>query len=505
MKIPKLPITSDRLPNAGIVFLFLAPLIVFFYASYIFNPANMGNVFLYSLQLIADSISIITLLGLWLTIFLDVMVLPHHRIHSPETKHGSQEKVSVDVFIPTAGESIEILKKTIIAAINIRYPHTTYVLDDAKSFVLEAFCKEIGVTYLTRKSRKYAKSGNLNNALQFSKAEFFAIFDADQVAEENFLSVVLPYFQDTELAMVQTPQFIVNTDNFIAAGSAYAQEIFYRFLSPAKNISDSAFCVGTNVVFRRKAIEEINGIAEISHSEDIWTSRLLHEKNWKTLFVNQVLAKGTAPETIRSYFRQQLRWAKGGFGMLFLSNPLTNRNLKLDQRIQYFSANAFYLVGFSILTYILLPIFYLLFGISSLETGGTLNWLAHYVPYVLLYYSLTWLLLGHIRLPLIATAMATFYPYILAFFSIVFNTQENWTPTSTQQTDLQIIMHWIWPHVFLICLTLVALVVGWFDPTNFWDTAVNSILAIWNMYLLIMFLTTKKIENHTHLKNYATH
>lgn len=487
----RLTITAQALPNVSIIFLFLSPFIIFFYASFIFNPANKGDTLLYILQIVADSISIMSLLGIWLTIFLDTFVLPHHRIHQPDKSTFFQSSPTVDILIPTAGEPLEIITETIKAALNVKYPHKTFVLDDAKSKAVEAFAIQVGATYITRPSKSFAKAGNLNHGLRFSKAEFFIILDADQVAEPSLIDDTLGYMADKQIAMVQTPQYITNRGNFISAGTAYAQDIFYKYLTPAKNISDSVFCVGTNVLFRRKAIDEIRGIAEISHSEDIWTSRFLHEKGWKTIYINKVLAKGRAPETINAYFRQQLRWAKGGFGMLFLHNPLSSSQLKIDQKIQYFLANSFYFVGFSILIYLLFPIFYLLFGLSPINTTSSMTWLVHYFPFMFLYYSLTWLLLGHLRLPLISIAVSSFWPYILAFFSIIFNTQENWTPTSSNTSQRQVIMHWIWPHVLLILLSVFALVVGWFEPTNFWNTLTNSLWAIWNLYLLITFLTTQ--------------
>jgi len=494
-KIPT--ITADHLPNTSILFLFLAPLIIFYYGSFVFDFTNMGNPFLYLLQVIADGISIMTLLGLWLTIFLDVFVLPHHRIHVSKKENPIDKDALVDVFITTAGEPFELVEETLRAAIAITYPHQTFILDDGKSDDLKALCENLGAKYVIRSNHNFAKAGNINNGLKHSTAEFFVIFDADQVAEPDFLDQTLPYLADPTLSMVQTPQYFINRKNFIAAGSAYAQEVFYRYLSPAKNISDSAFCVGTNVVFRRKAIEQIGGIASIGHSEDIWTSRLLHEAGWKTIFLNQILAKGRAPETIRAYFRQQLRWAKGGFSMLFLFNPLTSQKLKLDQRIQYFTANAFYLVGFPILMYILFPIIYLLFGISPLDAENTLQWLIHYLPYLLLYYSLTTLMLGHLRVSLVSTALATFYPYLLAFFSTVFNTQENWTPTSNKQSGISAIMQWVWPHVLILLLSAFALIVGWFDPTSFWETLFNTVWILFNMYLLITFLTSAHSEEMT--------
>jgi cellulose synthase (UDP-forming) len=489
--------TPNQILNTTIIFLFAAPIVILLYASYVFNPAHIENLFMYIIQLIADSISIVVLLSLWLTILLDVVVSPHHRAHN-----GSFDslllkgKPTVDVLIPVAGEPIDIIKKTLRAAINMDYPHNVFVLDDGKSMEVEAIAKKLNVPRITRNTREGAKSGNLNNGIKYSQAEFLAIFDADQVPKKKFITTLLPYMANSEVAMVQSPQHFVNTDYFIASGTSQAQEIFYKYICPAKNISNSAFCVGTNVIYRRKALDEIGGIARVGHSEDIWTSLLLHQKKWQTLFVNEILANGQAPTSISAYFRQQLRWAKGGMSMLFLNNTLFDSNLSLDQRIQYFVSNFYYLVGFSILAYLMFPLAYLLFGVKSLQTLSGMEWLLHYVPYFGLYYSISWLLLGKIYINTISTAIASFYPYLLAFFSIIFGTKLNWTATTTNKKD-QVIMKWIWPHVFIVILTIFSFVVGWYNPTNFVATIFNSLWAAINMYLLIIFI---KGNNNASLK-----
>lgn len=149
--------------------------------------------------------------------------------------------------------------------------------------------------------------------------------------------------------------------------------------------------------------------------------------------------------------------------------------------------------------YILFPLIYLLFGIKSLETENGLMWLIHYLPFFGLYYGLTWLLVGRLHISTIATAMASFYPYILASITVIFGTKLRWIATTTNTKgvfDLQ----WIWPHVFLIILTVFALIIGWYDPVNFWSTFYNSIWALFNMYLLIIFITGENRKVHHSLK-----
>ncbi len=485
-------IASSRVLSTTTIFLFAAPLVVLLYGSFVFNPAHSDNALLYIFQVISDSIAILALLGLWVTVLLDVVVEKHHRSHrTKENAFLEKDHPTIDVFITTAGEPVDIIRKTVEAAVSMDYPHETFVLDDGRSDEVRKTAHRAGALYVTRNNRLHAKAGNVNNGLLHGRGEFFAIFDADQIPSRDFITKLLPYMDNEKLAMVQSPQYFSNTNSFIALGTSQAQEVFYKYVCPAKNISNSAFCVGTNMIFRRKAIDEIGGIAR-NHSEDIWTSFLLHEHGWQTIFVNEVLALGQAPETIVSYFKQQRRWAKGGLGMLLSNNPLRAKKLNLDQRMQYFISNTYFLVGIPIFAYLLFPIIYLLFGIKPLNTGDGSVWILHYLPYFALYYALTWLFLGRLRLATLSTALASFYPYLLALFSVIFGTEQEWVATTVKKGRGEVIMRWIWPHIFLMFLGVFSIIVGWYEPKSFWTTLFNTIWVIANTYLLYLFVTGER-------------
>ncbi|MBP7060860.1 MAG: glycosyltransferase [Candidatus Moranbacteria bacterium] len=482
-------LSSTRINNMTIVFLLSAPFIVVLYGIFVFNPANADHLILYVFQIVADSISIMVLMGLWLTVLLDVIVDWQHRLHRAwDPKWLAKKQPTLDIVIPTAGEPLSVVRETLEAVLRLEYPHKTYVLDDARSRDVRALTEELGAVYIARKDSAHAKAGNVNHGLQYCTGEFFAIIDADHIVKPEFVSTLFPFMVDESVAMVQSPQHYTNTHEFIAAGAAQAQEVFYKYVCPSKNISNSAFCVGTNMIFRRSAIDDVGGIA-LNKSEDIWTSLRLHENGWHTIFVNQVLAEGQAPSTIISYFKQQRRWATGGLKMLLHYNPLRSSKLHLDQRVQYLMSNSFFLVGISILTYLSFPLLYLLFGIKPLQTEDTLYWALHYIPFFVLYYSLTWLLTGRLHISTIATALATFYPYILALLSVLLNHEQEWVVTSSKKSSQGFFLSWTWPHIAVIMMTPLALLVGWYHAYDFWSTALYSVWATLNMYLLILFLT----------------
>ncbi len=235
-----------------------------------------------------------------------------------------------------------------LAARAIRGRHTTSILDDGKSDEVMALAAELDVGYVRRANNKGDKAGNINNALKYASGEFFVIFDADFVPDPEFLYETIPYFENKNIAFVQTPQHYSNLDTLISKGASFMQYVFYSLIQPGKNRFNAAFCVGTNVVFRRSAVESIGGLYEASKSEDIWTSILLHEKGYESVYIPNVLALGKTPDNIRAYSKQQLT---GAFEIFFRHNPLRRKvNLTVDQKLQYFVTCTHYFSGHRHLT-----------------------------------------------------------------------------------------------------------------------------------------------------------
>lgn len=479
-----------RIPNTALLFVLLAPLAIAYYGSYVFNPANMGNEYLYPLQLFADTIAIIVVGSLWLTILLDLLQPDYHRRELQYRKSWLDEyKPLVDILIPTANEPFAIVAHTARKAAAMDYPYKTlYILDDGNSDELKELSSQLGAVYLQRKEKHFAKSGNLNYGLEICRGEFFAVFDADHAPKQTFLTELLPFFQNETIALVQTPQHFVNKNNFIASGTAQAQELFYKYIQPAKNSYNSSFCVGTNMIYRRSAVDEIGGIAKQTHSEDIWTTILLHEKGYESIFYNKILAEGRAPETIASFFRQQNRWARGGFSLFFIHNPLFRKGLSIDQRLQYFFSNVHYFSGFAILVYLSLPVFYLLFGELPLDGEKSSEWLIHYIPFFITIYFLPFFLLGNLKLSTISISLASFFPYLQAFFSVITHNNYKWVATESRNTKLSFIAGDIWPHVFIISLSFFAIPVGWYNEADFFITAATTMWVLINAGLLMLFI-----------------
>ncbi len=276
--------------------------------------------------------------------------------------------LTVDVFIPTYNEDPLLLRKTVIACMEMNYPNRTYILDDGDRTEVARMAEELGCGYIARKERVDAKAGNLNHALTCTDGEFIVVFDADFVPEPDFLDKLLGYFLNEKVAFVQTPHSYYNVDTFQfklnlkKKKSWNEQDVFYRLIMPGRDYWDSVFFAGTCAVFRRKALEDIGGFATGTITEDLHTTIELYRRGWKGVYHNEILAHGLGAKDIRSYHTQKLRWAEGNVSLIFKDNPLFVKGLSPAQRICFFATIFGWFIGFPKLIYFITPPIMLLTG-----------------------------------------------------------------------------------------------------------------------------------------------
>lgn len=295
----------------------------------------------------------------------------------------------VGVFITVCGEPSDIVEETVVAAKAMNYPDfSIYILNDGLVAnrdnwqEAEELAKKHNITCITRKEPGGAKAGNINNALSETKEEFVVIFDADHVPKPHFLSSMMGYFADDRVGFVQSPQYYKNHDENMTTGGSWEQQaLFFGAILKGKDTSDSAFMCGTNMILRRTAVMEAGGMCETSIAEDFLTSLLIHERKWKSVYVDEVLAEGLAPEDFLSYYKQQFRWARGSLEVVFKFNPLFRRGLTLSQRLQYISSAGFYLSGLIVVINAMLPLLYFYAHIEPLVIN-TMSLALVFLPYI---------------------------------------------------------------------------------------------------------------------------
>jgi cellulose synthase/poly-beta-1,6-N-acetylglucosamine synthase-like glycosyltransferase len=417
---------------------------------------NDQALFLSGMYFVSDVIAV--LLGA-LTIFVSWQY--RHRRAPP-----APEGLTVDVFIPTYREPIDMVRRTLAAAKAIRYAHETWLLDDGNRPAMRALAAELGCRYLTRAGNEGAKAGNLNHALSCSTADFVAVFDADHIPQIHALDATLGFFADDAVGMVQTPQDYYNTDAVQymnprrGGGLWHDQSFFYNLSQPGRDHYNAASCAGTGVVYRRSALEAIGGIPTETVTEDIHTSLKMQKAGYLVPYLNEPVAYGVAAADLTDYYRTRLRYGHGNIHALRHERILWCRGLTLRQRLSYLFLGLIYLEGWQQLMVFLVPTIALIFGVAPFQIT-ILN-----VLIVLAYPLWSYLLMQEIGCGYSRYWTAEIYSmmrfpvHLLAAAGLVRNRMV-WR-TSQKNVRGRLRLNLLAPQIVVLVVSLVAVAVGFY-------------------------------------------
>jgi cellulose synthase (UDP-forming) len=341
------------------------------YFAWLLNPARVGNPLLYGLLVAAELFNLAQAAGFWWTVSRDT---PRQR------KPQFAGRADVDVLVPVCGEPVDVVEPTIAAATQMAGAEVhVALLDDGRDDAMRAVAARHGARYIRRRDREGAKAGNINHALEITDSSYVVVLDCDHLPSPDFLTSTLGEFADRDVAFVQTPQCYANAlDGGIPAAAWAQQALFFGSIARGKDSLGAMFCAGTNVVFRRTALEAAGGFPTDSLTEDFRLSVSLHEAGWRSAYVPEVLALGLGPEDMSSYVSQQLRWSRGCLSAI---GPVLRSRLPLRIRAQYLLSSMYFLSGWTLLLYMSLPVIRIFTGSQALAQASADQFLLHFVPY----------------------------------------------------------------------------------------------------------------------------
>ncbi|NJM58038.1 MAG: glycosyltransferase [Synechococcales cyanobacterium RU_4_20] len=243
---------------------------------------------------------------------------------------------SVDVLVPTYNEPDFIVRRTVMGCQAMDYPNKTiYILDDTRRPQIRAMAAELGCQYLTRPNNDHAKAGNLNHALTQIGGELVAIVDADFVPFRNFLIRTVGFFQQSQISLVQTPQYFYNPD-YHARNLGLSDflpndlELFFGSVQSCRDVFNSVICCGSSYVVRRSSLDQIGGYFIKCCVEDYQTSLKMLTHGQRIIYLNEILSMGESTRTYNDFIDQRLRWLQGNWQVYFCG-----KDLPLAQRLNW--------------------------------------------------------------------------------------------------------------------------------------------------------------------------
>lgn len=427
---------------------------------------------------------------------------------------------SVDIFIPTYNEPIEIVKVTAIAALGIDYPKdklNIYILNDgstlakrsnpdtsqeawARHYDLRRIARKIGVNYITRETNKHAKAGNLNHALNHTGSDLVLVLDCDHVPARDILKSTVGWFlKDEKIAFIQTPHFFINPNPVeknlaIFKDAPSENDMFYRASHPGLDLWNSSFFCGSAAILKRNYLEEVGGISGQTITEDCETAFSLHKKGLKSVFIARPMVCGLSPETLDDFIIQRSRWAQGMIQIFILNNPLIAKGLKLYQKVSYFNLMIYWFFGFARFIFYVAPAAFLLFGLKIFFASVS-QVLAYAVPHVVASIILMDFFYGKFRWPFFSELFENIQSLFLipVVISVFINPRKPTFKVTPKGKSLEneFLSRLALPF-FLLSLVLMATVpaaiVKWFKYPLFRDVTIISI--VWSLFNLALAMSS---------------
>jgi cellulose synthase/poly-beta-1,6-N-acetylglucosamine synthase-like glycosyltransferase/beta-mannanase len=431
--------------------------------------------------------------------------------------------LKMNIFICVCGEPTDVIRGTIIAAkkaalsyketINPYVAPKVVVLNDGKAAnkdnwkEIKDLAAEYSVIHIARNVGGGFKAGNINNGLKFIPARdpfntLDIILDADFVVKEHFLTEIAKPFRDESIDFVQSPQRYKNEMTWVAKSSAAHQIFFFEHICDSKGHDNALFLCGTNFAIRRSALNSIGGMNTRFITEDYATSLELHLRGSKGVFIPEVLAEGIAPTTLKQYFSQQQRWAKGSFDVSFqylkriLFGPLT-----LRQKFHYMLSASYYLIGLRDLILMLAPLPYLFFGVALIN-ANTLQYLAFVYGPLLVYNFILYAILFRHPVKSLVLDIASFPVFVGAFLSSVFKKELLFNVTIKKyEKENPFFVYRL--QGFVAILLALGLIYAYQHPVNNAGTYLNFFWASFDVAILTLgfYLIVRENYNFSVIEN----
>lgn len=415
----------------------------------------------------------------------------------------------VAVLIATYNEDRSVLERTIVGAKALDHPIVDiYVLDDGKRDWLKDFAGRQGVHYITRPDNKGAKAGNLNHTLnrlaeEATPPDFVAVLDADFVPHRNFLARTLALFHEPDVGLVQTPQHFFNADPIqhnLGLGRSYPDEqrFFFDHLQPARDAWGIAFCCGTSSVARWDALHKVGGFPTESITEDFMLTLTLQDAGFRTVYLNEPVTEGLAPEGLKEYVTQRARWC---LGLMQIARsrlgPFGKNRLRLRDRWSVADSVLYWTMSFSFrLAALTFPLLYWFFNITVIDAS---------VPDVVSYFGVyfVWILMAlnfvsrGLVIPIVndVSQLLGAIPITRAAFTGLLRPHGHpFTVTAKGGDRSRLLIQWrmMAPFVILFVLSFVGVLIGILSDRFAYSDAGDGkmVILFWTFYNLLVLAVT---------------
>ncbi len=280
-----------------------------------------------------------------------------------------------------------------------------YVVDDCSTDgsykIIKQLAKNYGKVVALQTPKNIGRaSGPKNYGARFADTELIGFTDADSFPEKDAISKAVGFFNDKKIAGVTSTILLKNRENWIER----IQAIEYKAIAFTRKLLgflDAVYVMpGPLAIYRKSAFNSVGGFDEKNLTEDIELTWNLLSKDYKVEISMPSKALTVAPNNLRHWYNQRIRWNLGGFQTMDKYKSLFLKKGVLGTFILPFFAGSVFigLFGFGLLAYNLARriITYYLSTVYSIEAQTAIFTLReiNLDPSVLFFFGIVLLFLG---------------------------------------------------------------------------------------------------------------
>jgi cellulose synthase (UDP-forming) len=370
-----------KLRVTGIIFIGIA----LFYIPWTFEALN-GDILWFSLPFLFAT--------LYMTILIIIAIYNNWNRSVPQLfKLPNDVEPVVAILVPTCGEPVEMVQKTIESVLNQNWPQEAMLVivgDDSHNPKMQSMAEDLQRKYPTSRIIYHlppskdspermgkAKAGNLNSMLKlltenYPDVHYVETRDADDlVGHADFLRYTIGHLvSNPKAAYVQTIK-----EALVSPGDPFGnqQPTFYRGLMLSKHATNSVFPCGSGLVWSKWPLDKIGGFPTWNVVEDLYSGYVAMQHGFKGSYLPIVGAIGqVAPEDIPNVYKQLGTWALDTVRMFVWKNPWLVKGLTFQQRMHFTEMGLFYISSFVQLILFITPPICLFSGQYPLRANNSI-------------------------------------------------------------------------------------------------------------------------------------
>ena len=297
-------------------------------------------------------IYIAAFLAVYMQVFLFVTFIQKRKFVDNGNGEVDLNLLPAITFLVPCWNEEKKLDTTILSLRKIDYPKEKFfiiIIDDGSIDgtwkEMQKYKNDSQIQIFTQKnSGKYEA---LNNGLRHASTNLVASIDADTIIKEDALLKAMQYFiKDKDLASLGCSVLIKSPKTFIQK----AQSIEYQMFSFSKKVLDLLNGVlvvpGAFSIFKKPVLLSIGGWKAGNGMEDLELTYRLQVNGYKIAHCHNAIAFTSGPKTLKTLFKQRLRWAYG-----FLRTTYDYRSAIFNRKFGNFG---FYTLPTALISYIVI-------------------------------------------------------------------------------------------------------------------------------------------------------